>query len=80
MFSSSFIRMERAEQILRHIQPHLEHINSELSLSSVNGSLKVENGGIIVARALYKAGVRYVFTLSGGHICNYQMKNNDFSL
>jgi len=54
--------------ILSHLQSSDDH--SSLQLSVVNGEDDARNnhGGTIVARALFKAGVRYVFTLSGGHI------------
>ena len=66
---------QRAQSLLAHLAPCPRE--DYLQLSACDGSIPLDDmdeashghGGMIVARALYGAGVRQVFTLSGGHIC-----------
>ena len=69
---------ERTQALLGHLLPQKVG-EDQLRVSACEGTSSIPlddmdeasegHGGIIVARALYGAGVRQVFTLSGGHIC-----------
>ena len=44
--------------------------NTSLEIQTVsNSNAYTSHGGLIVARALKAGGVKYIFALSGGHIC-----------
>ena len=60
---------ERISNILQHLDYSVP--NKIEAYPTSNEEDSEIHGGIIVAKALYKAGVRHVFTLSGGHICKY---------
>ena len=59
--------MERVQNILRQLDAEPSGCTA-LASAPVSNERSI-HGGTVVARALFGAGVRYVFALAGGHIC-----------
>lgn len=55
--------MERLQVLLHQVESN----SSNIILSNCNGNDNI-NGGVLVARALKSAGIKFIFVLAGGHI------------